>query len=82
MREADPQSRHGSPTPQEIETYLWDFIETSQALDEAHDLADAAGAVLDAGTAAEGTAAAGGAAAAAAVEGGAMPPPAVPPPSR
>ena len=42
IKAEDPQSRRGSPTADELECFLWDFIETSQALDEAHDLASAA----------------------------------------
>jgi len=44
--QADPQSRQGTPEPVDIEKYLWDFLETSQALDEAHDLAPVADEVI------------------------------------
>jgi len=44
----DPDSRGGSPEPGDIDSYLWDFLETSQALDEAHDLAQVADHVIKA----------------------------------
>jgi hypothetical protein len=51
VREAEalsnPASRACSPSAQELETYLWDFLETSQALDEAQDVAEAVQAVYE-----------------------------------